>query len=394
MPVAEQEVSASEDISHFYDYYLPVATIGQNETATDWLRITKHQFIYGNPGSGKTTTRLNFELECRTVPDGTLATSIVFGQNVVDPLTLEEHINQMSQAIAVDLLIQVIEQLTPGSLPFKESQIALLRAQVRQGGTALRRMLRSMAETVFENNYRDAPGLPGSRAGLGYYWTRVGRYPVRYVTSSEPLKVLLHALLETDTAKPAHPHPAQSGFDALWQSVAAAQAWGFQRIFALVDGVDMRARKPKDMHRLVAQLIEHLKTFQDKNIYLKMFLPLEVKPLIAKQIEQIPGLNSMVMDATIQWDQQTLRQLLIQRFRAAGSQTINSLDVLASDDLEQGLEHAVIELAQGSPRRMLTIMSELINAHVSQRGKQIKFDRHDWDLMKELVRWQLADSNL
>ncbi|MEA4907017.1 MAG: hypothetical protein GYA58_14155 [Anaerolineaceae bacterium] len=393
-PVAEQEISASEDISEFYNYYYPNETPGQESTTPNWLRTESHHLIYGLPGAGKTTTRLNLELDCRTVLDGTLAVTDLFGQEETEPVTIEDHVLRIVQAAAVDLVIQVIEQVTPEDLPFSPQQLDLLRAQVRLGGVALQRMLHNLTEAISEQSH-SIDALHKSRAGLGIFWPRVGRYPVRYIGSSNALKQLLAVIRKPGRADwPIDLSPAAPpGFEALWQSVEAARAWGYQRIFILLDGVDARVREPAQMHRLVAPLIEHLVIFQEKKIYFKMFLPLEIKPLVAEQIERIPGLNSMVRDATIQWNQQTLHQLLIQRFRAAGSQTINSLDVLAGDDLERGLEQPIMELAQGSPRKMLTYVSQLINAHVSHRGDQLKIDRGDWDRMKKFARRLPAEPN-
>jgi hypothetical protein len=171
--------------------------------------------------------------------------------------------------------------------------------------------------------------------------------------------------------------------------------WGFRRAFVLVDGVDNLFRENEKMVQLLWPLIDQFDLAFQKKLFFKLFLPLELRKDLNETIKSVlpDRLNYALFDATIHWTPNALRQLLIQRFRAAGSQVISNLDMLADDEFAGGLENLVITAAQGSPRRLLMIVSALIDEHIARKPGGMKFKRLDLKRALEIVKLQLGETS-
>ncbi|MDW8226433.1 MAG: hypothetical protein RMJ60_01380, partial [Anaerolineales bacterium] len=166
-------------------------------------------------------------------------------------------------------------------------------------------------------------------------------------------------------------------WNVFWQGVDVAHAWGFRPIFVLVDGVDSQERDLDFMQALLYPLFEQLATVQSKNLFFKFFLPSELKEVAEKAIKDL--YPHPVFSIMIEWDDPSLSSLLTQRLRtAAPSRRYPGLDSLAKPGLD--LEQKVIQAAKGSPRRLLRLVSALIDAHILHQPDALLFDQVDWEI--------------
>lgn len=372
-PVAEQELSRVKDI--FYSYYSPPSPDVNQEELINRLRYPQHAFVFGRPGSGKSMLRLTLEADCRTVLDGTLAITHILGEDIGDPLTPDQHGVRLAQALTIDMTLAIIEQFNPLD-PFPtEKQIRVLQRQIPSGGEQLQRFLRRLIEKLDQNILDPAWGISKD-------WVILGRAPVKYVGGSKELeKFLKNLLLDTNTEQ-------MVGWDAFWQGLEAAQAWGFERFFVLIDGVDAKSRSQDTMMALVAPLLKLMQQSKNNNVSLKFFLPLKLEKLLKKQIRSDYGdLYSKAFFPIMKWDDKALQQLLAQRFRAASPHSgphYTGLDNLATPELN--LDKNVIRAAGKSPRRLLDIINELIDIHVTRDPDSLTFDREDWELYRQKTK--------
>ena len=368
-PVAEQEASSVDDIPTLYSYYLhpKLTSIGDLIITEKALRqMEKNLFIYGEPGDGKTTSRLVLEAECRTQIEKTLAVTYLLGEDIERPLTLEEHGARLAKAIAIDLFIQVIEQFNPADQPVNNKRIEVLKKQVALGGRHIQRLTR----LILDNN------IPNARAGLGAYWRNVGICPVQYVPKTDAIVELLQKCLEKSREK-----EHLTGWDLVAQGLYAARLWGFKRILVMVDGVDTRQRTPKAMGQLLEPLFEKLAGLTAQDVYFRFFLPLEIKKPVERILRKHKRLqNYKYIPIMIKWQEDSLRRLLVQRFFAAGSH-IDGLDVLAERNLN--IDEKLVSAANGSPRRLLQLVSDLIDVYVTHKPDETRITAPDWRNMLE-----------
>lgn len=373
-PVAEQELARVRGA--FYSYYSPTPfslfTEGGSKNLLVLLREEKHVFIYGPPGSGKSTLRLTFEAECRTVLDGTLAVNYTLGENVDAPFNAEEHGQRLARTMAIDLVLAIIEQFNP-VLPFPSSeQIELLSQQIQIGGRALKRLLHILLE-------KDESEMLDSTWGLSAEWKNIGKAPVKYVPATKELKTLLRIMQATTKAN----IKRATGWDLFEQALRTAQMWGFNRFFILVDGVDAKQREPKDMMALIEPLLELIGQIEHRKLFFKFFLPPDLKTEVeklfsSKNLHFIPYLSIM-----IEWNDEALRQVLRQRFLSASPRSglvYTGLNSLATPDFD--LERHLIKQAKGSPRRLLNLVNDLIDIHVMRDPGSFRFTEEDWEALK------------
>lgn len=371
-PVAEQELRRVQD--RFYSYFSPPILQEDKKELIKSLRMAQHAFIFGRPGIGKSTLRLTLEADCRTMLDGSLAVTYILGEDIEQPLSYEEHGAHLAQAFTIDLVLSAIEQFNPIHPP-SEEKIKALESQIPIGGRHLNRLLRILLEKLQE------PGFPSLDAvwGIGSDWHIIGKAPVKYVGGSKELGIFIERLVTSVAEK------KNTGWDAFWQGIQTAETWGFSRFFILVDGVDSRQRTPQAMMKLITPLIENMPKMGKQEVFLKYFLPMELKAAVTRYLQtNNKELLSTSFSSIMEWNDAGLRQLLAQRFRAAMSgsgPTYMGLDGLATPNLN--LDENLIRAADGSPRRLLEMISELIDIHLVYRPDTMQFNFQDWEIFRQ-----------
>ncbi|MFO3797057.1 MAG: hypothetical protein ACK8QZ_07200, partial [Anaerolineales bacterium] len=262
-PIAEQELGRLKQA--FYAYYTPFYSPSHKDLLKV-LRAPQHSFVYGSPGQGKSTLRLTLEADCRTVFDGTLPVTYL-----MEEVSPQEHGMRLTQALAIDLTLSILEQFNPLS-PFPDStQLEALKAILPAGGRTLSRFLDILTSETAETD---------SLWGLSASWKYLGKVPVKYVELSPALQELLQRLKIAFSAEIS----ASPGWEMFWKGIEAAQMWGFQQIFILVDGVDSRERNVETMLALLKPFFERLSLAKEKHLYFKFFLPTELKDPIEQML--------------------------------------------------------------------------------------------------------------
>ena len=349
-PVAEQEISRLR--GGFYAYFVFPTLPGSQHISLQELRAAQHTLVFGEPGSGKTTLRLTLEADCRTVLDDTLVVSYIMGDDIDAALSFEEHGVRLAKAFAIDFFVQVVEQFNPLNPAPTEEQIYGLQNQIQQGGAHIKRLIRRMLDDPFRDRI----------LGLSAHWVGIGKAPVRYVSPSKKLLELLSTCLESP------PHPLRNGWEAVSDGLKISRSWGFKHTLTLIDGVDTRLRSTDEMLRLIEPLLKWMTKAETHGVYLKFFLPLEIKEIIIAFLRK-EGLSSKAfLSIILDWEQESLQKLLKQRFRAANTRYmgLNSL-VESSTDLDQ----IVMSKARGSPRRLLQAIGEIIDVHMKPNQDSI-----------------------
>jgi hypothetical protein len=371
--VAEQDFKLSLEVSRqipeFYSYFaMPILRKDDGGALTLFnLRDSYHTVVYGFPGDGKTTLRYNLDASCRTLLDQTLVTNYIFGEDIAYPLSANEHGERLAHHMALEIFIQILEQINQAH-PVTTEQSETLSLLMSMGNQRLKRLVKIIL----------ANPSPSSFAGIAAYWPIVGKNAVRYVSASPALlKILAQAL---EAAPPVEKPHGWEAVRILWQ---AAQAWGFKRLIVLVDGVDTRNRNETAMWSLLQPLFERLDELAQQHIYLKLFLPMEIEQHIDRWCIVNTPLHSFPVKVRIIWSEDAIEKVLVRRFEAAGAR-VASINQLAGSNFEDLLEPKLIGVAHNSPRRALEWFSTLIDAHVINHRKQLEIDQADWELAQEM----------
>lgn len=90
----------------------------------------------------------------------------------------------------------------------------------------------------------------------------------------------------------------------------------------------------------------------------------------------------------IRWNTDSLIQLLDQRFQAAGAPYL-SFFTISANEWDGELERRIAESAKGSPRRVVQIVNELIDAHIRLKTIPDKLTIDDWNYMQQ--RWKYGE---
>jgi hypothetical protein len=284
--------------------------------------------------------------------------------------TPETQWSQLARALAIDLFIQAIEKFNPlAPLPTAD-QIKALVSQVHRGGRLLERLARHIIE---------APE-PEHMLGLSQYWELARRPAVRHVARSPQLIELLQKVI---TLANESLSSELSGQEALQVGIQAARIWGFKQIFILIDGVDNQQISTSDMLALIRPLLGKMAEWQEQGVVLKLFLPLSLQSPVSKFVKtETKGLPLMPFTAIIRWSDEELKELLVTRFRAAQSRRLNFED-LAGVELQDQLDSLILKAAAGSPRRLISVISALVDAHVARDPEDVFITVDDWEYMRE-----------
>jgi len=327
-----------------------------NEPLLIALRRPEPTFIFSPPGGGKTSSRLALEARCRREPDGTLVVRFTPSRDI--PPQSNHDIwtvtgNLLARDLAIDLFIQIMEQFPTEDKWPSEKQLILLAEQIKQGGRNLEKLVRWLLQDSQD-------GIPSTNLfGLAEHWIRVNRFAIQQVNPSAKRKVWLEkALVVAQTLS----IPTADGKTAWENGLIAAKAWGFNRVLLLIDEIDTSRRNPIDLMALVTPFLRAQPIFSQQDVHLKVFLPEDLRKPIEQYLSHMQ-LSPSPLLLSLTWDMNALRRLLHNRFRAAHSRR-DGLNDLAADDFPQALDDLLLEMASGSPRRLLNLIHELITVHL------------------------------
>lgn len=379
---AEAELKAGKDDPPFFSYCIEPPTEPAVDSILEKLNQPQPAFVFGEAGSGKTALRFMLEADGRSQRSQTLTVSHVIGKDHnsgengparppngtwgARPLTAGPEPAPWAQLtidLAIDLLIQVVERFhavgEPEPAVLTEST-AYWQAHVPHFTSILQRHL---------------PERKSSRlTGISeWWWLSWGRPIIINTPFTAPLRSFLQKLASA-------PHQQEREGGSRYEfarGLALAQALGYKQVYLLVDAAG--SPPPTKWITHLWPLSELLDWTTPIPLFPKFFLPLDLKDEVENWLDR---LTLTPFSVTIKWDQVGLARLIAERFRSAGSSWIRGFDVLASREIDGRLHQGIIDAAKGSPRRLLQLISALIEAHAGRAPDELDFTAGDWQTMR------------
>lgn len=326
--------------------------------------------LFANYGMGKTATRIALEYALRLARSPTVLsvtyTPMIEQQAAEGENSLQRILDAIALDLRIDLLVQYIERL-----PERDAAGDMALGPLQQ--QALVRQARSLP-TWFSAPMRAAlADLQNDSA----FW-RPLRPVVRYVPVTPGWRALVGTLASAIRSG-ATPVPS-------WhETVEDVRSLGFEQIYVLVDAVD-EGRYGTDAYlEVVRPLLMAAEDLASQQIYLKFFLPTELKDVVCMRNDLFSrDLTLLRPIATIDAiSPADLGELINDRFEAASTSTASfrSLDWLGQE-LGESVQGRLIESAKGSPRRLIELVSAMIDFH------SLNGFRHEERLWLTRAEWQ------
>ncbi len=372
-PTAELELQINPEDSPFFSYFIdpPYRLTGMRvrQPLLDQLKAPQPACVYGQPGTGKTAVKTMLEAECRALPEQTLVVSLSLGKG--EPVQLDETLlwQRLTEALAVDLFVQVIEQLDSLQKVLKPALVAELsrfwQAHIPQfRRTVKRELVRTESET----------------GDISTWWRVWDRPVIRYTPLTTGRKQFVEAVLGQAGSTPQKRE--ENGRSQFRQGLQLAKKCGYERLYLLIDVPG--GTQPNELD--VAELLRFLFDLTDLSlpIYTKLFFPQSFQP-DAEYLFVEENMTLELFTAVLNWNQpRAFQKLLEQRFRTAGS-WIRNLNTIIEQPVVAEINKLLQQEANQSPRFLLQTISRLIDSHANHTPDIFLITLEDWQRM--VARW-------
>jgi hypothetical protein len=371
---------ASELDTHLEDYYLDPANF-------DAAFMPAHSFVYAKSGAGKTAAQLRLATHFQSAFLADRAFSFAYlipdGIAKTPPPTLDGHIPYLIRA-AVRALFAMLAELgnellqldAPQSVELVQRLIWYfdkcypLLSEWRDDLSAAiqdHSLKQALASLDFRHDDTMPPALKGT---VNMKWLIRWQHKLQTLA---PLAPMGHDAVVRDVDMTM----------AHWQDLRQLMHQvGIRDIVVLVDGVDAKPglSRPIQTMQKVAEPLAKAVTANalGDEVFLKLFLPIEIWPRIMQVVG--PGYQRFVLE----WQADSLKQLISKRLSQASSDLILSVNQLAEKEVTQGfnLEDYLIEQSGRMPRQLIHTLEKMFETHVNlfaenRTGHKISFESID-----------------
>ena len=130
------------------------------------------------------------------------------------------------------------------------------------------------------------------------------------------------------------------------------------------------------MMRILRPILDRAAAFAAQGVYLKCFLPLELRDDVRQHLQRAGVADEDAPFTDLHWDRQRLHALLMERYIAADAARRSLADLVAPqlDDIDE----RVLDAADGSPRRLVTLIDQLIAVHTARPPVERPITADEW----------------
>lgn len=373
-PTAELELQINPEDSPFFSYFIdpPYRLAGEptDEPLLDRLKKPQPSCVYGQRGAGKTAVKYMLEAECRALPEQTLVLSLGLGKG--EPVLLDESLlwQRLTEALAIDLFVQVVEQ-------FDSLQKALTPKVVKELSHFWQTHVPQFRRTV----KRELLRAKSEASDISTWWRVWDRPVIRYTPLTARRRQFVEAVLAQTVPRRKRAEEGIGRYQ-FQQGLDLAKKCGYKRLYLLIDVPG--GTQAKELN--IAELLHFLFDLTDLSlpIYYKLFFPQSFQP-DAEYVFVEENMTLELFTAVLNWNQPAaFQKLLAYRFRTAGS-WIRNLNTIIETAVVAEINTLLQQEANQSPRFLLQTISRLIDSHANQAPDIFLITLDDWQRMVE--RW-------
>ena len=165
----------------------------------------------------------------------------------------------------------------------------------------------------------------------------------------------------------------------------AARQLGFRMVYILFDRVDglKPTASPEGCAALVQPLLDATALLSVPNVYFKFFLPVETRPLLSRTA----GVRSRrITEVVMEWDSNTLLELLRLRLLAASERTMESLAAISE---AKDIDTQLVRYAQTS-RHLLLLGRRVFEEHERRSPESLQLMKQDLTTILEAERTKVT----
>lgn len=377
-----------------------------NVEAYDAIEGSKSVIVFAPKGGGKTALRV--VLAAKAAPSKVDASIMRIEYTDFDPLlakhhtgdkvTIEDHLTRLLRIGSKALLDTLIgPEFRPPILqaallsPQQEKRIVNLSPAVR---FELAQLLRHYNPTLlsFSSLYARLHALgPDDPLPWDRYQMSVTDQRLCDLISHSSLKhhPVANLLADLNDAPEIWDDALATPLERFAAFVTVAQSIGIGVVEFLVDRLDeyeTTKRRPDVQADILAPLLTHLPFLEYPNAAFKFFLSQETRNLLLKRSiirrDRLPD-----QTVTIEWGDDRLKKLLENRLAFFSDDEHIDLAQICTQELGSTITDDLLQVAQGSPRRLLRAAQLLCKAHFEYKGATGLLDVDDWQVAQATL-WE------
>lgn len=348
------KVNPFDVIDASLDPFIPFYLIDHNQYHSVNGDFTS--YVFAPPGSGKSSFRVRLTRDCRIGKGGRKIFPVVYKLPPPGYLTIspDTHYAEIARAAAYELMLFLVYHVSviiKDELLLSKFQqvfdsnfsINYIQQMVDQGG--IQPLLDSFDQTA-----RLLPNPPEKKD---------------IVLLAEKLRSIRHPFNSVQRLS------YKQRFEQVISLVV--DVLGYQAIYILIDGVDGYLETGGNADKAVeaiSWLVTKTGEWQTKKIFMKYFLPVETQDVLE---QKFPLLTSEGKITIIEWNADSLSEVVRQRLQEASGGKYNSLRALSSLPLrgarlapEEKLAQEVMKLGSPTPRELIKAVRELLYHHAQE----------------------------
>ncbi len=323
-------------------------------------------FIFAPAGGGKTAFRARLARACRMREDGRRVFPVIYhrlpapDQVADDTGGRDIHLKRILRQSAQELLFQLAYR----PLELREIDQASL--------VTIRRVLDANLPSSL-NSYLERVSYFGDLSPLTNEFDPTASY-LSNPPGPKDLDFFCKRLRGTSTEPISNQSPTKR-FEELTQLLL--ESLDYEAIYLLVDGVDAYPEtmaQPSEGISILNWLLSNVPKWAARQIFVKFFLPNELKNEIRKQ------LTSHVKIGIIEWSRDSLSEIIRRRLSVASDGLFDSLDAISDPGLRSAEETLAYASRPRVPREVLMLTEQLLVEHVQRCGARDKLEFQDLEL--------------
>lgn len=322
----------------------------------DLLLSDSPVLVFAPPGGGKSAFRVRLAWACR-VDDQRRIFAIPYIAPPASAMSLTAHLPVVLARAARELLLM---------LAYRPA----LYLDLDQAGRRAVRGVLDQNDPGLVARFRPQLERAGSLAPLVESFDRSAAH-LDDLPEPEDVRALCSALRDTPVTY--EEMPASQRFETLLEVLR--HTLGYEGIYLLVDGVDAwhsTQSNPEQAARVVQPLLETMRAWAERGLFLKLFLPLELRTLLPSK------LTKDAQSVIIKWDLMSLAEVLHRRLSAASKGKFGSLDAIIPLSVP-GAEERLLRATRTppTPRELLVLVNLVIEEHVLRSGAGLRLELRD-----------------